>query len=1031
MPSASELDSSRGALAARPRRVDPGALVFQLSQPTSRPRGVHSSVPRLPSHALEIEALLAQAPYVRSLARALVFDAHLARDVEQETLLAALSHGPRERGALRAWLAVAVRNFATKVWRSDARREQRERRSARAESAVPSPAEVLEREDLRRALVERVLELDAPLRDVLVLRFFDELPPREIARRLGLPLETVRTREKRALALLRQRLDRRCGGREAWGALLLPLARRAPLPLAPALLTVMTLKFGLAVVVVALVGLFLWSARRSADPPRAALPSSPPSVPLADVERPAPEPSEARASGPRVEVPVVTEPEPASEAGEATGSLLLSVRWHDGTAASGITARVEPPWLAFGTHTLHVREAITGPGGECRFDRLAPGSVLVVLDRHLDEPSSARIEAGEESVLELAVPRGFDVDGVVLDPFGRPVAGAEVWLFGWGVVESGFPVASTGADGRFEVRSCSTGSLGARAARFAPSLLASLKAAEGTHVSLELVLMGPGGDVGGTVFDPEGKPVAGAFVLVGGGLKPVTHWVSEIPAGGSQPVTGMLPGPLESRADTKGVYRVRGVACGLQRVAVRAPGFAVWRGEVEVFEHGAAVLDVWLSPGVDVRGRILEANGRPARADVGAGSAFGLLGSRTTTAADGTFELADLEPGEIELWAEGERGRASTKLRGAAGDELHWEAVLETGGAIRGRLVDESGAGLAGWGVAVMDDPMPAPDSSGLITDFDHDVAQTDSEGRFVVEDCHDRPHRVEAHAPGSFFYASAWTTGVFPEREELVLRVESARLPSVVITGVVVDESGRAVSGVQIGTWSDGSSGSSPVATPDADGSFELGPYPPGTWRLSVRSQEFPGVLLGPRELLPGETWACGEIVLRPGGTLRVGASRDPATGRAAPELAVRQGASRRGELHAEGDEWRSDPLAPGTYQLAVRGAGIAAMLVPFEIRPGETSALAVRLTPGHPARIRVDGADRGQHTLVRIEDSSGAMVVEEELRSLEGGAFGVDLSLAPSTYRVEVSRAGQRAEAPLIVTPEGGPAEAALQLR
>src|SRR5262249_55671586 len=46
-------------------------------------------------------------------------------------------------------------------------------------------------------------------REVVLLRYFEDLPPRAIARRLGLPVETVKTRQKRALAQLRARLQPR------------------------------------------------------------------------------------------------------------------------------------------------------------------------------------------------------------------------------------------------------------------------------------------------------------------------------------------------------------------------------------------------------------------------------------------------------------------------------------------------------------------------------------------------------------------------------------------------------------------------------------------------------------------------------------------------------------------------------------------------------------------------------------------------------------------------------------------------------
>ena len=64
--------------------------------------------------------------------------------------------------------------------------------------------------------------LDAIHRDALVLRYHDDLPPRDVARRLGVPLDTARSRLRRGLELLRTRLDAAYGGdRRAWGAALL------------------------------------------------------------------------------------------------------------------------------------------------------------------------------------------------------------------------------------------------------------------------------------------------------------------------------------------------------------------------------------------------------------------------------------------------------------------------------------------------------------------------------------------------------------------------------------------------------------------------------------------------------------------------------------------------------------------------------------------------------------------------------------------------------------------------------------------
>ncbi len=172
------------------------------------------------------ESLLAHGDFVRGLARSLLWDPDLADDVAQQAFLAALSRPPREARNPRGWLATVVRNLAAKALRRESRRAAREAVAARPEG-VPSTAEVVEREAVRRRVVEAVLGLEEPYRSAVLLRFYEDLPPREMAARLGQPVETVKTHLKRGLARLRERLDSEYGrDRRAWGVALLPFAGR-------------------------------------------------------------------------------------------------------------------------------------------------------------------------------------------------------------------------------------------------------------------------------------------------------------------------------------------------------------------------------------------------------------------------------------------------------------------------------------------------------------------------------------------------------------------------------------------------------------------------------------------------------------------------------------------------------------------------------------------------------------------------------------------------------------------------------------
>ncbi|MCK6447631.1 MAG: RNA polymerase sigma factor [Planctomycetes bacterium] len=165
--------------------------------------------------------------FVRELARELVNRRDEADDLAQDVLLARLTHAPGAGAAPRSWLARVARNAAIDLFRRRSKRRHvalSEDESTRTES-ISSGELACAAEHLRAALAK----LDEPYRIALELRFFHELPPREIARRLELPVETVRTRIKRGLERLRADLDRRAGSRGAWLGAFAAWLRETPL----------------------------------------------------------------------------------------------------------------------------------------------------------------------------------------------------------------------------------------------------------------------------------------------------------------------------------------------------------------------------------------------------------------------------------------------------------------------------------------------------------------------------------------------------------------------------------------------------------------------------------------------------------------------------------------------------------------------------------------------------------------------------------------------------------------------------------
>ena len=178
---------------------------------------------------MDIEELLAHRGFVQSLAKSLVFDENKADDIIQDTWTAALTHPPPEEKPLRAWLARVVRNFAKMMYRSESKRREYlksvQEEKEKPSNGMPSSEDMASRLETSRILIGAVLDLDEPYRSAIMLRFYENLRPREIALRLDRSVETVRTRLRRGLSRLRSRLDRDYrGGRQAWCMALAPVA---------------------------------------------------------------------------------------------------------------------------------------------------------------------------------------------------------------------------------------------------------------------------------------------------------------------------------------------------------------------------------------------------------------------------------------------------------------------------------------------------------------------------------------------------------------------------------------------------------------------------------------------------------------------------------------------------------------------------------------------------------------------------------------------------------------------------------------
>ena len=183
---------------------------------------------------------------VRRLVRSMVRDESEADDVVQETMVVALENRTRVRGGLFGWLAGVARNLARRRARSEGRRSRYEG-DAPPRALAPSTADVVARAAEQRRILDVVLGMEEPYRSVLLLRFIEDLPPRKVAARLDVPVETVRTQTKRGVARLRDRLGVMHDGNQAELRAALALAATEPLGAAHARAVALARASGLVV----------------------------------------------------------------------------------------------------------------------------------------------------------------------------------------------------------------------------------------------------------------------------------------------------------------------------------------------------------------------------------------------------------------------------------------------------------------------------------------------------------------------------------------------------------------------------------------------------------------------------------------------------------------------------------------------------------------------------------------------------------------------------------------------------------------
>ena len=357
----------------------------------------------------------------------------------------------------------------------------------------------------------------------------------------------------------------------------------------------------------------------------------------------------------------------------------------------------------------------------------------------------------ERSVDVEVPPQGVDAGQQVLEP-GTTVLGRVVDERGAGIPDAEIRAGSMiGAFGPAITTSDATGAFAvADRPREGETYLVAQRGenerSESVRVALppqgvvELVIKGRRTLTGRVVDEATAAPVVGALVSASRTMKMQS-------GGGGMAFAFMVRDSTdEVETDGEGRFRIEGVAAGGEyTLNAAARSYRSLEQQVKVPEVEAPrPLTVLLKPGLAVHGIVLEPADGPAPGVVVESSPAARQGGmalreQTQTArsaADGSFTIVGLEPGQFELRATADDGATAREVVEAGRDEPV-ELRLEGAGAIEGRVVTDDG-------------PVREATVSGFSGDFNQiDPVKVDSAGAFRMPRVPPGQYQVWAEAEG------------------------------------------------------------------------------------------------------------------------------------------------------------------------------------------------------------------------------------------------------------------------------------------
>jgi RNA polymerase sigma factor (sigma-70 family) len=629
-------------------------------------------------------------PMVLAVCRRVLRDPHEVEDAFQATflILARRAGSIRKRGVLGGWL----RKVALRV---SARAKALSVRSIALDASEPvssadEPGTIVERDDLRVAVLDEVQLLPEKYRLPVQLCYIEGQTHDEAARRLAWPVGTVRTRLTWARDRLRARLTRRGLALPAGfiGASMVSLKARAevPGPLIKATVQTVTGRAG-ATAVASLAANVSKGMLMSQLKIAIALILA--GGALAGLALP-PTGAQARkndaAGQARHEPPATTQAQGQNEPPTDREVGTVFFRVVDKATKQPLPAVSLKVWI----NGKVDREHITDDSGRFTFrlPEKVPGRFAITARR--DGLVPMRVSLRSIAARETEIPRsytiamepGTSIGGIVRDEEGRPIEGVTVTFYDNSPDDSGREAfdfrtitARTDGQGRWRVDLIPAGfDLGRLHFTFShPEFLSQVDAVNNQPIATPKELRSQGGvsvlrrgiAVSGRVLDRNGRPIGGASVRLGG-----------------------RSGTVDVATDAIGHFLVRNATARETVVTAQAAGYAPEMQPLKV-KAGLPPIEFRLGPGNPIRGRVVDSQGQPiVRAGVSVlnWKGYQALNWQTETDALGRFRWSDAPSDEVSLFAN-KAGYSSTQFNLKPSDQEH-VLTLARVLVLRGTVVD-------------------------------------------------------------------------------------------------------------------------------------------------------------------------------------------------------------------------------------------------------------------------------------------------------------------------------------------------------